>query len=83
MVTLGYGWKQWQFQAGVIMPFGKYDIGSKSLSKWNRNEQHRRIDMRMPYLQVSYNLQWGRQKRGANKLVDVDANIDASKTGGR
>ncbi len=83
VVTLGYGWKQWQFQAGVIMPFGKYDIGSKSLSKWNRNEQHRRIDMRMPYLQVSYNLQWGRQKRGANKLVDVDANIDASKTGGR
>lgn len=83
VVTLGYNWKQWQFEAGLIMPFGKYDIGSESLSKWNRNEQHRRLDMRMPYIEISYNLQWGRQKREAHKLVEVDANIDSSKTGGR
>ncbi len=83
IIDFSYNWKSWQFSAGVIMPFGKYDQGSKSLSKWNRNEQHMRLDMRMPYISVSYNLQWGRQKRGAQKLMDVDANADRSTAGGR
>lgn len=83
IIDLSYNWKSWQFSAGVIMPFGKYDQGSKSLSKWNRNEQHMRIDLRMPYISVSYNLQWGRQRRGAQKLVEVDANADRSSAGGR
>lgn len=83
VIDLSYSWKKWQFSAGIIMPFGKYDQGSKLLSKWNRNEQHMRIDMRMPYISVSYNLQWGRQKRSARKLVDVDANADHSTAGGR
>lgn len=83
MIDLSYNWKDWQFSTGIIMPFGKYDQGSKSLSKWNTNEQHMRIDMRMPYVTVSYNLQWGRQKRGTQKLVDVDANADRSTAGGR
>lgn len=83
IIDLSYNWKSWQFSVGVIMPFGKYDQGSKSLSKWNRNEQHMRLDMRMPYISVSYNLQWGRQKRGAQKLMKVDANADRSAAGGR
>ena len=83
IIDLSYNWKSWQFSAGIIMPFGKYDQGSKSLSKWNRNEQHMRLDMRMPYISVSYNLQWGRQKRGAQKLMEVDANADRSTAGGR
>ncbi len=83
IIELSYNWKSWQFAAGIVMPFGDYDQGSKSLSKWNRNEQHMRLDMRMPYISVSYNLQWGRQKRGASKLVNVDANADRSTAGGR
>lgn len=83
IIDLSYNWKSWQFSAGVIMPFGKYDQGSKSLNKWNRNEQHMRLDIRMPYISVSYNLQWGRQKRGAQKLMEVDANADRSSAGGR
>ena len=83
IIDFSYNWKSWQFSAGVIMPFGKYDQGSKSLSKWNSNEQHMRLDMRMPYISVSYNLQWGRQKRGAQKLMEVDANADRSTAGGR
>lgn len=83
LIDLRYNLKEWQFSAGIIMPFGKYDQGSKSLSKWNRNEQHTRLDMRMPYVSVSYNVQWGRQKRGAQKLIDVDANADRSTAGGR
>ena len=65
------------------MPFGKYDQGSKMMSKWNTNEQHMRLNMRMPYITVSYNVQWGRQKRGAHKLVEVNADADRSTTGGR
>lgn len=83
IIDLSYSWRSWQFSAGVIMPFGRYDQGSRSLSRWNRNEQHMRLDMRWPYLSASYNLQWGRQKRGAQKLVDLDAAADRSTAGGR
>ncbi len=83
IIDLSYNWKNWQFGAGVIMPFGRYDQGSKMISKWNSNEQHMRLDMRMPYIKVSYNLQWGRQRRGANKLINADASADISTAGGR
>lgn len=83
VITLEYNWKDWQFGAGIIMPFGKYDQGSKSLSKWNRNEQHMRIDMRMPFVTIAWNLQWGRQKRGVQKIINADANTDRSTAGGR
>lgn len=83
LIDLSYNWKSWQFSAGIIMPFGRYDQGSRSLSRWNRNEQHTRLDMRMPYISINYNLQWGRQKRSANKLINADANADKSTTGTR
>ena len=41
----------------MIMPFGRYDQGSRMLSKWNTNEQHMRLDMRMPFVQLGYNIQ--------------------------
>lgn len=83
VIDLSYNWKNWQFGAGMIMPFGRYDQGSRMISKWNTNEQHMRLDMRMPYVKISYNLQWGHQKRGANKLINAAANVDASTAGGR
>ena len=83
IVQLSFNWKNWQFGAGVIMPFGKYDQGSKMLNHWNTNEKHMRLDMRMPYISLSYDLRWGRQKRGANKLISSDANADRSTAGGR
>lgn len=83
VIDLSYNWKDWQFGAGMIMPFGKYDQGSKMLSKWNTNEQHMRLDMRMPYLSISYNLQWGHQKRSAQRRIKADANVDTSTAGGR
>lgn len=83
ILELSYMWKDWRFGAGMIMPFGKYDQGSRMLSKWNSNEQHMRLDMRMPFINVSYNVQWGRQKRGAQKRVNADANVDTSTAAGR
>lgn len=83
VIDLSYNWKDWQFSAGMIMPFGEYDQGSRSLSKWNTNEQHMRLDMRMPYVSVSYNIRWGHQKRGVQKLVNTDADVSTSTAGGR
>lgn len=82
-IALDYNWKDWQFGAGIIMPFGKFDQGSKSLSKWNTNEQHMLLDMCIPFVTVSWNLQWGRQKRGVQKIINADANTDRSTAGGR
>lgn len=83
MIELAYNWKNWEFGAGMLMPFGRYDQGSKSLNQYNTNESHMRLDMRIPYIQISYNLQWGRQKRGAHKLINADANVDQSSAGSR
>ena len=83
IIDLSYNYRAWQFTAGVIMPFGKYDQGSRSLSRWNSNEQHMRLDMRMPYISVRYNLEWGRRMRGAEKRVSVNAAADRSTAGGR
>lgn len=78
-----YNWRSWQFGAGVIMPFGKYDRGERSLSRWNTNDRHWRINMRIPYISISCNMQWGRQKRSVSKLTDADASVDRSTAGGR
>lgn len=83
IIELNYNWKKWQFSAGIIMPFGRYDQGSKSLSQWNSNEQHMRLDMRIPYISISYNLQWGHQKRDAQKLLETVATADQSTIGSR
>lgn len=84
VLSLSYDWKSFEFTAGVICPFTKYDQGSRSLNKYNTNEMHMRLDMApMPFVQIRYNLQWGRQKRGATKLVNADASVDQSTAGGR
>lgn len=83
VIMLSYDWKNWSFGGGVIMPFGRYDTGSKQISLYNSNEKHMRMDMRMPYLRISYNVQWGRQKRGVNKLINAGADTQRSTAGGR
>lgn len=83
MIDLAYNWKRWSFSVGVMMPFGKYDMGSKSLSPILESEQHTRVNTRKVYISISWNLQWGRQKRGVNKLVNANADADRSTAGGK
>ena len=83
LVDLTYNVKHWNFSLGCIMPFGEYEKGSKSLSQYNRNIKHVRSDMRLFYLAVNFNFQWGRQKNKANKLINVGGDADSSKAGGR
>jgi hypothetical protein len=37
----------------------------------------------MPFVKLSYNLQWGHQKRGVQKMVDAGAKVETSSAGGR
>lgn len=83
IIDLSYNMKHWQFAVGMIMPFGRYDQGSRTISKWTTSEKHLRLDMRMPYIRLSYDVQWGRQKREARKLINADANVDSSTAGGK
>jgi hypothetical protein len=84
VVMLSYDWRDWNFGAGAICPFTKYDTGSKSLNRYNTNKTNVRLDMSpILFLKITYNLQWGRQKRGVNKIIDADAQVDTSSAGGR
>lgn len=82
-IDLTYNRGRWQFGAGMLMPFGRYDQGSRMLSRWNTNEKHMRIDLHIPYIRVSYNIQWGRQKKSVQKIINADASVDTSKAAGR
>jgi hypothetical protein len=81
---LNYDWQKWSFGAGLLCPFNKYDVGNQSLNRYNSNTMHMRLDMAsMPFVKISYNLQWGYQKRGVNKMVDANARVETSSAGGR
>lgn len=85
VAMLAYNWEKWQFAAGLFCPFNKYDQGSRTLNHYNKNQKHIRSDKirSMPLIQISYNLQWGRQKQRLNKRVNVDSSVEQSKTGSR
>ena len=53
------------------------------INKWNTNENHMRADIRLPYISVSYNLRWGKQKRNLDKLINVGVDVDRSSAAGR
>ena len=84
LVMLAYNWQKWQFGAGALCPFNKYDQGSRLMNQYNTNEKHMRLDMApMPFVQISYNLQWGRQKQGVDKRANADTSVEHSKAGSR
>lgn len=83
--ALTYTWRDFQFAAGMMMPFGKYNQGSELLNRYNSNVQtiQSHFVSRMPFLKVSYNLSWGKQKRGADRLIDDGSSVQQSKAAGR
>ncbi len=84
LIELEYNWKKWQFGAGVICPFTKYDQGARSYDPYHTYDKHIRMtDYPKVYLSVSYNLQWGRQRRDARKIVNAEAEVTKSSAAGR
>lgn len=84
VLQLNYNYKKWEFGIGVLCPFTKYDRGSRSLNRYNMNESHIQTDIcPMPFVSLKYNVQWGKQKRAASKLVNAGSSAEQSTTGGR
>lgn len=84
-IAIQYGWRNWQFMAGVICPFGSYDQPSALYNRYYSYDRHMRLKgmSPMPIVKVSYNLNWGRQKRGVNKRVNADSSVKGSESGQR
>ena len=84
LIELEYNWKKWQFGAGVMCPFTKYDQGARSYDPYHIYEKHIRMnDYPKYYLSISYNLQWGRQRRDTRKIVNADGEVAKSSASGR
>lgn len=84
LINLEYNWKEWQFGAGLICPFTKYDQGARSYDPNHPYEKHIRMTgYPKAYLSISYNLQWGRQRRDARKIVNADGEVTKSSAVGR
>ncbi len=84
LIEVEYNWKKWQFGAGVICPFTKYDQGARSFDPSHTYEKHIRMnDYPKYYLSISYNLQWGRQRRDARKIINADGEVTKSSAAGR
>lgn len=85
MITLAYNWKKWQFGFGVMCPFNRYEQGGSLLNKYYTYEKKMRVKSfnPMPFIQVSYNLRWGKQKRGVNKRVQSNSETEQSEAGSR
>lgn len=85
LIQLEYTWRGFQFGAGIMMPFGKYNQETTLL---NRNYGYTQIMRsnfieRMGFVTVSYTLQWGKQKRTAGKLIDASGESMTSKAASR
>lgn len=80
LLLLSYHWNNFEFAAGMMMPFGRYSQGTESLNRYNTNHYTMRTRSieRTPVLQITYNLNWGHQKRGASKLINSDSSVQQS-----
>ncbi len=83
LIDITYNIKHWSFSLGCTMPFGKYRRGSENLSKYLSGSQYIESDFCFPYISINYNVQWGRQKSKAGKLINVSGDADQSTAGGR
>ncbi|MDE6716244.1 MAG: outer membrane beta-barrel family protein, partial [Muribaculaceae bacterium] len=84
IVALSYDWKNFQFSAGVFCPFGDYDRGTESFNKYLAYDTRYHLDIApMPIINIRYNIQWGKQKRGIHKNATTNASAEKSTTTGR
>lgn len=84
-IMVGYRWRGFTFSAGMFMPFTRYSMGSESLNRYNSNSntlRSRGFD-RMPVVRIAYNVNWGRQKKAAQKLINASDDLRQSKAAGR
>lgn len=85
LIQLGYKWKGWNFDIGMLIPFGRYGQGSDGLNsnvKISRTVRTKSIE-RTPYIAISYNFDWGRKTRNTYKLIDSQSGVQQSASAGK
>lgn len=82
---VGYSWKDWRFAFGLFNPIGRYSqetTVSSALVKQKTVMRTTACD-RMPFLQISYNISWGRQTRHASRKLESDLSGSGASAAGR
>ena len=84
-ITLSYRLKGLQMAVGMFMPFTRYSMSSKSLNRYNKNQNILRSNHfdKMPFIRLAYNFSWGKQRKAAKKLIESSDEIDQVKAAGR
>lgn len=84
-ISLSYRINGFQVAAGMFMPFNSYSQSSESLNRYNKNRnvlRSKNFD-KMPFIRLSYNFAWGKQKKGVRKLINTEDEIEQSKAAAR
>lgn len=84
-ISLCYRINGLQAAVGMFMPFNSYSQSSASLNRYNMNHnvlRSRNFD-KMPFIRLSYNIAWGKQKKGIRKIINTEDEIEQSKAAGR
>ncbi|MCF0159642.1 MAG: outer membrane beta-barrel protein [Bacteroidaceae bacterium] len=84
-IDLSYKWRKWQFGVGMHVPFGRYSTSKRLYNRFYNYKQTLRSHAveRCLTFNITYNLNWGKQKHGAEKLTSVSTESMQSKAAGR
>lgn len=84
-IALNYRFNGLQVAVGMFMPFNRYSQTTESLNRYNKNCNVLRSNNfdKMIFLRLSYNIAWGKQKKGVKKLINTNDEIDQSKAASR
>lgn len=71
LIGLGYRWKGWKFTLAMMMPFGRYSQSEWVISDIVKQNTVNRSNKfcHMPVLRITYNVNWGHQKRTAQRKL--------------
>lgn len=72
IISLSYQWRQWNFTAGMFMPFARYSQSEKVISKLvdQKTVMRTRLLQHMPFITVNCTLNWGHQKNTGNRKLN-------------
>ncbi len=83
ILSLGYRYKNLNVTAGVFCPYSTYKQynGVTSPAMTSRTDTEMRKVSHMPFIQLSYNLKWGKQKEESRRLIDATDTSSKGKSG--
>ncbi len=85
LIALSYRWNRFTFATGMLMPFGKYSNGTELRNRYVKIDRIGRTTAleRMPFIQLSWNIDWGRKSQGLNKRINNSSGVQQSTSAGK